>query len=211
MRIGVKFERSGMCKYISHLDLQRVFSRAIRRSKLPVVYSQGFNPHIILSFAQALAVGLETTGDYMEFSLTEDLEDISGRLNMPPDIKISKVGVLEEKGKKLMASVEAAEYDIHYTNPKTATALREFMAKDEYVLKNKKGNELDARKLVFDAEIYDDHAVMMLSLSSSAALSPFVLMQEFAEEDGFSVLRKDLYTKDGEKLVPLSSLFIKEL
>ena len=49
MRIGIKFQRKGLKKYVSHLDMQRLFARALRRSGLPVKYSSGFNPHINLS------------------------------------------------------------------------------------------------------------------------------------------------------------------
>ena len=58
MRIGLEFEKKDTAKYISHLDLQRAFQRAIRRSKLPVALSSGFNPHYKVSFASALALGI---------------------------------------------------------------------------------------------------------------------------------------------------------
>ena len=112
MRIGVKFSRTGRTRFVSHLDMQRLFSRALRRSGLPVKYSQGFNPHIVTSFASALAVGMETHGDYMEFYTTEDVPvgEIKQRLTdaMPEGIGILKVGEMAENAPKLMAASAAA-------------------------------------------------------------------------------------------------------
>lgn len=212
MRIGVKFERTGMSRFVSHLDMQRVFSRGIRRSGLPAVYSQGFNPHIILSFAQALAVGLETKGDYMEFSIKDEADSISAKLAsvMPPDIKISEVGILEEKGKKLMAAVECADYEIYYSEG-CAEKLREFMQLKEYLIKNKKGTELNARELVFDAQIEDTRASMRLSLSSKASLSPFTLMENLIPGENFRVVREELYTMVDDEFKPLTCLFTERL
>ena len=212
MRIGIKFERTGMSKFVSHLDMQRVFSRAIRRSGIRAVYSQGFNPHIILSFAQALAVGLETTGDYMEFSAQEGEENIASKLSrvMPPDVKIAAVGRLEDKGKKLMAAVESAEYDIYF-GAGVAEKLRAFMAMESYMLQNKKGTELDARSLVFDAEIEEDHAKLVLSLSSKASLSPFTLMEYLAPGKNIRIVRRELFTNIDGEAKPLSALFVENI
>ena len=51
------FEKSPRLRHIGHLDIQRAVQRALRRSGLPVSYSKGFNPHILLTFASALSTG----------------------------------------------------------------------------------------------------------------------------------------------------------
>lgn len=51
--------KSGMCIYLSQLDLQRLYIRALRRAKLPIYYTQGFNPHPKMSYMNSLKVGLE--------------------------------------------------------------------------------------------------------------------------------------------------------
>ena len=64
MRRLVKFARCGALCMVSHLDLMRCVQRTLRRAHVPMAYSQGFNPHPLLSFGQALGVGLATRGDF---------------------------------------------------------------------------------------------------------------------------------------------------
>lgn len=71
MRMALKFAKGSDVKYISHLDLQRAFQRAFRRSGLPIKYSQGFNPHAKISFASALAVGVTSSGEYLDVELED--------------------------------------------------------------------------------------------------------------------------------------------
>ena len=73
MRMALEFAKTGAARYISHLDLQRAFSRAIRRSGLPVKLSEGFNPHYVVSFASALAVGMESAAECVEMALSQDV------------------------------------------------------------------------------------------------------------------------------------------
>ena len=58
MRAMIRFGKQPRLRFISHLDLQRFFQRALNRTGLPVAYSQGFNPHPLMSFGSALALGL---------------------------------------------------------------------------------------------------------------------------------------------------------
>jgi radical SAM-linked protein len=64
--IRVFFSKTGNAKYISHLDLYRSFSRAIQRSGLPVWITEGFNPHIYITFALPLALGIEGQEEAMD-------------------------------------------------------------------------------------------------------------------------------------------------
>ena len=57
MKVRIKFAKEGMMKFIGHLDIMRYFQKAIRRAELPIAYSGGFSPHMILSFAAPLGVG----------------------------------------------------------------------------------------------------------------------------------------------------------
>lgn len=88
----VVYEKCGRAKYISHLDLMRMMQRAIKRSKLPVWYTQGFNPHIYIMFPINLSLGFESRVEVMDFALIEDLpfEEVRERLDaqMPEGMKI---------------------------------------------------------------------------------------------------------------------------
>ena len=73
MRLAVVFTKEAPVRFVSHLDVQRLFQRAFRRAKLPLAYSQGFNPHPLVSFATALSVGMTSRGEYLDVTLAEEL------------------------------------------------------------------------------------------------------------------------------------------
>ena len=71
----VFYSKTGRLKYISHLDVNRLMQRALKRSGLPVWYTEGFNPHIYITFALPLALGLESFYEVMDFRLTAELSE----------------------------------------------------------------------------------------------------------------------------------------
>lgn len=66
LRIKVKYKKGEEVKFISHRDLMRAFQRAVRRAGLPISYSQGFNPHMKISWGQALKVGATSDSEFAE-------------------------------------------------------------------------------------------------------------------------------------------------
>lgn len=80
--IKATIEKTGNCRYLSQLDLQRLYIRVIRRAKLPIFYSQGFNPHPKMSYLNALKTGQEGLLEVV-FQLTEDIspEEFKTKLN----------------------------------------------------------------------------------------------------------------------------------
>jgi len=90
--IRIWFSKRGRAKYISHLDLMRAMSRAVRRAGLPIWYTEGFNPHPYLSFALPLPLGQEGLREAMDLRLLEDmpLEEIAGCFDgiLPEGIEI---------------------------------------------------------------------------------------------------------------------------
>ncbi len=81
MRLIAEFEKIGPAAYISHLDLQRVMGRALRRAKAPIKYSQGFNPHVLMSFATALSVGCESVCEILDLPLEYEDKTLPQTLN----------------------------------------------------------------------------------------------------------------------------------
>ena len=68
-RIRVKYTKGEEIKFISHRDLMRLFQRAVRRAEIPIAYSQGFNPHMKISWGNALKVGQTSEGEYAELQI----------------------------------------------------------------------------------------------------------------------------------------------
>ena len=80
MIFRIRFAKYGVVKFIGHLDAMRYFQKAVRRSELPIRYSQGFNPHQLMVFAQPLGVGVTSDGEYMDIE-TEDVDFAGNQLN----------------------------------------------------------------------------------------------------------------------------------
>ena len=218
MRIGIRFSRVGGTRFISHLDMQRTFSRALRRSGLPVKKSEGFNPHIVMSFAAAMSVGMETTGDYIEFATVTDA-DVSKLPAifdecLPLEIRAEKIGVIPDGTKRLMAMV--TESEVEYIPLSDADrenllkGLAMILKQEEYIIekKGKKGYKkvlkpVNIRPFIHGADIGDTVSVR-LALSNEEALNPFVLLKEIEKcaeaEIRVKVIRKDLFAEDGKSL-----------
>lgn len=92
----LSFSKTGMAKYISHLDLLRCFTRSIMRAELPAIYSRGFNPHMKMTFSLPLSVGVTSSCECVDIEFEDSATDgeIMKRLNdaLPPDIRIISVG-----------------------------------------------------------------------------------------------------------------------
>jgi radical SAM-linked protein len=122
MRVRVQFSKNGEMKYIGHLDVMRYFQKAIRRAELPAAYSDGFSPHMIMSFAAPLGVGITSDSEYFDLDLTEPMPsaEMVKRLDqeMAPGIRVKRVcEIPEEKKAKGMTVVAAASYRIQCVNP----------------------------------------------------------------------------------------------
>lgn len=104
----VTFSKTGMGKYISHLDLLRCFTRAIQRSGLPVVYSQGFNPHQKMTFSLPLPIGVTSQCETVDIQFEDNISDgeIFEKLsqNLPMDIKVLGVGEPEFKASEIVSA-----------------------------------------------------------------------------------------------------------
>lgn len=141
----ITFYKTGMGKYISHLDLLRCFTRTIQRSGLPVVYSQGFNPHQKIIFSLPLPIGVtgvcETADIQFEDSVTDAEIKEKMNLNLPPDIGVAAVGDPVYKA----AEIAAAEYTMTAASDELVSEdkLKAFFAEPEIAVikKTKKKGE----------------------------------------------------------------------
>jgi radical SAM-linked protein len=78
----LRFSKEKNLKFLSHLELIRTMERAFRRAQLPLVYSEGFHPHPKLSFGPALAVGIGSNDEYLDFQLAHDIEPDTIKTNL---------------------------------------------------------------------------------------------------------------------------------
>ena len=194
------FEKGERLRHIGHLDIQRAMQRALRRSGLPVAYSNGFNPHILLTFASALSTGAAGTNELMETTLTEDVtpEAFLRAMNdaLPPDMQLRSCRPLEDRHPALMAMVTAAEYDIRMLNgdiaPKLAAALPQLLAQQHVmaIRKTKSGEkEVDCRPQILSVTAEGDVLHATLVLTERESCKPDMLLKALASLAGTEVPR----------------------
>lgn len=97
----VKFAKKKKMRFISHLDLMRLFSRALRRTDLPIVLTQGFNPHPKISIKRALKLGLVSENEEASFYFSRRVkpDEFKQRFQkqLPEGIEIKEAKLLEVK------------------------------------------------------------------------------------------------------------------
>ena len=235
MKVRVRFEKKSVLKYIGHLDMMRYFQKAISRAELPIAYSEGFNPHQIMSFGNPLGLGMTSSAEYMDIELLEEIPSIEGinRLNneMVPGIKILSFRYLPDKAKNAMSATWASSYKIEL-NDKIKEAIEnmsdisqsidEFMSQKECIItkKTKKSTrELDILPLIYEFDYRDDYFYIKCSSSSGDNIKPEVIMNEFFKYLGYeleldrvnlSIERLDIYTLEDENLISLDDIGVNK-
>jgi radical SAM-linked protein len=121
MRARITFSKQGALRYTGHLDLHRLWERAMRRADLPLSYSQGFHPQPKISLASALPLGFSSRSEVVDVRFNAEIpaEEIAARLgdSLPPDIQIINVESVDEREPALQTQVLSAMYDVHLTEP----------------------------------------------------------------------------------------------
>lgn len=193
--IRLFFSKTGRAKYISHLDLMRAMSRALKRSELPVWYTEGFNPHIYLTFALPLSLGIEGKRESMDFRLTRPLppQEVVDRLNANLPEGLAALDAAPPKLKP--EAISWADYRIilkwDAAGAGKTRLFREFLARDSIVVlkKTKKGEkELELAGLVKPLSIDEREdgvsAEIRLASGISVNVNPGLLLERFYQESG---------------------------
>lgn len=216
IKIRTVFEKKDRAKYISHLDLNRFMLRAFRRTKLPIWYTEGYNPHPYITFALALSLGYESDCEIMDFNLNEevDFEVIKEKLNsvMPEGILFKEVFTPEKKITEIARSEFAVEM-IFDDAEKAKTEFEDFLSSETIMVekKSKKGMlEIDLKPSVEMSEIICDekslHFNVLLPAGTQTNYNPSLLIDAFKNEkkivpDMIKICRKSIICADGEKFL----------
>ncbi len=219
-RFAIKFNKGGYIKYTSHLDMLRLFKRAFKRCDIKLKYSQGFNPHPKMSFAQPLSLGYESMGEILEIETqgSYDAADIKSRLSdiMPEGIEITDVIRLPEQGKSLAAACVEAEYliaipvDESFKGRETELVSgylgQPVILAQKRQKKSKELKEIDIKRMIKSLNIIsvDNNYIMTLvaDSGSSSNLSPELVIASFmkfaeikCDRSDVEVMRKRLFFK----------------
>lgn len=198
------FSKTGRAKYISHLDLSNAVIRAMKRTKLPIWQTEGFNPRTYVTFMLPLSLGQEGLHEAMDFRLTEDLpyDEVEEKLNaaLPPDIRVTEVTVPKDRN----TDITAARWQIEFSaDPEK---LRGLCEKEQICVekRTKKGvSTIDIKPLMKDAEITGNELRVTLPAGNSFNINPMLIFEAYASEYGepakrLRILRTNIYCGDRE-------------
>lgn len=218
INLRVKFKKVGSLQYISHLDLVRTMTKIVTRARLPLWYTEGFNPKPKMVFAAPLSIGTESVCEFMDIRLSErvDTEPLKEALNrnMTDELVVleayypeTKLTELKWLGYTILIDTKGASEEL----AKKCTAA--FLEDSIKVRKKEKlgGAEMEIKPLIKSAEVscIDGKLCLecVLSADASAFLNPEYVVKYLKEScgilndsnllaEGYSIFRHSAYKAD---------------
>jgi radical SAM-linked protein len=192
MRALIRFGKQPRLRFISHLDLQRFFQRAVNRTGLPIAWSQGFNPHPVMSFGSALALGWTSEYEIIDIKLSAPMgrkrtED-AVRAALPEDLPVIEVRMVDDRHAAPMALVRMSDYTVRLEGESASAIIGQipaFLERETVsaMKKTKSGEkEINARPLVVSLEPLDENGFRTrLMLTESQSIKPELLVGLLAD------------------------------
>lgn len=193
MKYVIKFSKQGYIKFISHLDMIRLFNRAFKKTGLHLEHSQGFNPHPKMTFGQPLSLGHTSIGEIIEIETKDEFEpsEVMERLQnvMPVGIEILSCEYAPEGSKGIAGSITHAEYDITFNTPLVKPEMiKEFLQQKEIITlkkqkKKKEMKEVNIKPMIRKVTIKkgNDKVIMttIVDCGSASNLNPDLIVKSF--------------------------------
>ena len=217
--IRVFYNKIGRSKYISHLDINRCMQRALKRAHLDVWYTQGFNPHMYITFPMPTSLGFQSYCECMDFRLNEKIpfEEIKQRLNqvLPEGIEVTSVSTPIMKPE----TISEIEYALIISSKNVKsnqldTDFHNFFKKDTIVVdkKTKKGiTSIDIKPHIklMSTSVLDDKKVKIRAIFTSGimfSINPMLLLNALVSSLNYSVevvdvIKKRLITTSKENFI----------
>lgn len=231
VKIRIKFKKYGTMKFIGHLDVMRYFQKVMRRSDVDIVYTSGYSPHQVMSFAAPLGVGLTSDGEYLDIEVNSSkssaimVENINK--TMVEGIEVVNFKQLPDDAKNAMSIVAAADYLVSFRYPETIRdidlkkEIDSFFSQPEIIIlkKAKKSEkEADIKPMIYDIDLTEDNKIFMkLATGSTENLKPDLVVESLFNHlhrqlGQFDLLihRLEVYAKRDENIadsfIPLEAL-----
>ncbi|MEW5822179.1 MAG: TIGR03960 family B12-binding radical SAM protein [Cyanobacteriota bacterium] len=217
-KFRLKITKQGNLKFISHLDWFRLIYRASRRAKIPVAYSQGFNPSPKISIGIPLGLFIESTSEFMDIELLDNLntESIKLRFNnvLPDNCQVLDVKSVDNKTPSLSSIAHWAEYEA-VKEPYVSSGLdfdninnqiSALMAQNEIIITKKtksKTRQINIKPLILSVNVGNDNTdkiLFTLSCSNEAMIKPDEFLNLFSDCKDWSVKRIKLMDEDLKSL-----------
>lgn len=216
MKIRAKFTKGAPVRFISHLDLARTVERGVRRAQIPVAYSQGFSPRAKMAFGSALAVGVTSSGEYMDLELAEDMAicDFLSVLNqcLPTGIEFTTAVEISPDTPTLMSVIDRASYvltgDVEH-NANLGQEVQTLLSNEAIWVErfSKKGTRrLNIRPWIFSVGVAEDTETNSVSLLVQTGNHGNVRPEEVAaelpfEQGSLKIHREGLFIARGADLI----------
>lgn len=221
-KIRAQITKEEPLRYISHLDYAGAVERAVRRAGLPVAYSEGFNPHMKLSFASALALGVTSEAEFLEVEFLHPVEPATFlerlRPALPDGIRLVRVKRMMKKQPALMALVDLSVYEMRLPlflaqEKAVREAVEQYNAKEavRYIrVSPKKGaKEIDlkqyCRKIELQRDGQDLVLVVPIRVTASGSVKPSEILAVLDEYGlpgrQYAILHRKALHADGKNLL----------
>ena len=212
LRFRVHYEKRGYSKYLSHLDLIRIFARAARRANVPLVYTQGFNPHPKMSFGPSLSLGITSEAEYLDMDISAEFEgDAIMAFNpfLPDGLQLISARRINEKIQTLNQIINTAEYEVDLGEETLAEkTIKETLIREEIPTQRRvKGREkivdirpyiekleIDGKRLKVRTRTIDNRSVRMSEILR-------LLFNDKVESHQFPIHRKAQLVQNGDTVV----------
>lgn len=227
MKARIKFRKYGALRFIGHLDVMRFFQKVMRRADIPIAFTTGYSPHMIMSFANPLGIGLTSDGEYFDIELREAVNsrDAVRRMNEAcvEGIEVLSIRrISDEKKMTGMTILAGADYLSTLRKGEFPSDWKDsfirFMEQPEIrILKQTKRSEkeVDIRPLIYDWEIRGNSIYTKVAAGSVENLKPDLILEAFCNFLGltfdslkFQHHRLEMYTDRSEdgSLIPLEAM-----
>lgn len=214
MRLRIKYSKTGQMAFLGHLEMLRLWQRAMRRAGLPVAMSHGFNPHPRLAFGPALALGLESLAEYLDVELAADREpdrvQVELQAQLPPGLEILLVRTIPDQAPALTAVIDVAAYRVNWLEEIDPGLLQQrvgaLLARPEVPVRRTgrdgRPRVKDIRpgilKLVLDPS---PDLAMLLQCGPAGSIRPEEVLKALALEAPVRVVRTGLFARRGDDLL----------
>ncbi len=225
MKARIKWSKTGVLRFIGHLDVQRYFQKAMMRAELPVSFSKGMSPHPLMSFAAPLSMGMTSEGEYADirfdwcYTGAEMLERMGAVMN--EGIDVTEFKQIDDKEKNCMSVTAAADYLVtlrrgyYYADAFLKRTEPFYFQEHIPAVKRTKRTEkeVDISPLILAIREQGDGIFMKLVTGSEENLKPQTVMEAFCnylgydfDPNGFHYHRLETYLRRDGALAPLGSV-----
>jgi len=162
-RFRIHFSKNDSMRFTSNLDVMRTWERIFRRAKLPIAYSQGFNPHPKFNLAAPLPLGFTSEAEVLDVWFEKDLQpdfiQESIEKTLPPGITINHIEPIDNNTPKIQKSLVAAEYEIRIGElPSGLESRIAALLKESTIMRIRRGKKYDLRPLILEIRLDDEPA-----------------------------------------------------